>query len=61
MFVEEKGPAVLAGVGKGCGFVAEVADCERDCDMAAEDGLLSECAAALLMAGPPLACELIEG
>lgn len=55
---------MLEGVGNGCGFVAEVADCERDweCDIAVEEGdLLSEGAAAVFMAGAPLACEPIEG
>jgi hypothetical protein len=61
MFAEEKMPVVLAGVLKGCGFVAEAADCERDWDMVMEEaGLLSECAAAELKAGAPLGCEPID-
>jgi hypothetical protein len=59
MAEEEKTPVVLAGVGNGCGFVAEAA-CESDWDMATEAGLLSECAAAELKAGAPLGCEPIE-
>ena len=48
-------------MGKGCGFVAEVADCERDWDIAIDEGgLVSAGAAVACMAGPPLACELIE-
>jgi|TARA_R110002003_G_scaffold1577_2_gene23224 hypothetical protein len=58
---ELKTPVVLTGVATGLGIEAELADCARDCDMAVEaSGLLSEGAAVLSMAGPPLACELIE-
>lgn len=48
-------------MGNGCGIDADVADCERDCDMERDDcGDLSEDAAVEVMAKPPLTCELIE-
>lgn len=58
----EKTPVVLVGVGIGYGLGAELADCERDWDIWVAAGeLLSAEAVAGIMAGPPLACEFIEG
>jgi hypothetical protein len=54
---------VLAGVGNGCGIEADVAGCEADWDMAAEEGgvLAGEVAVAVAVtAGRPLKCEFIE-
>lgn len=52
---------VLAGVGKGCWAEADVAGCETDCDMVAEEGgvLLGDASGAVI-AGRPLDCEFIE-
>jgi hypothetical protein len=61
MFALDMKPAVLAGVGNGCWFDADVADCERDWDTSADDcGDWSDGAVGLFMANPPLDCGFIE-
>jgi len=62
MFSEWEGPAVLAGVGKGGGWVADRPDWETCWDMTTEEGgVISEGAAVAVGAGPPFDCEFIEG
>jgi hypothetical protein len=60
-FALDMKPAVLAGVGNGCWFAADVAECERDRAIGTEDcGDLSDDAVVLVVANPPLDREFIE-
>lgn len=53
---------MLAGVGKGGGWVADGPDWETCCDIVTEEGgVMSEDAAIAVVAGPPFDCEIIEG
>lgn len=52
---------VLTGVGNGCWAEADVAGCETDCDMVAEDGgVLPGDVSVAVMAVRPLNCGFIE-
>jgi hypothetical protein len=54
------GPAVLAGVGKGCEIAADVAAWEGKWDVATEGGVWPGDVAVADMAERPLDCEFIE-